>query len=124
MPLCLRQNDTNLHTCVFRDNSSTIISVPVCTEMCLFVCARANVCAGLHAWLPDMAGVKELLEMVDSGLQKNAAEEVLIAGVCVCACIQEHESACGIEHVCVCVCGKGGFGVGGGDRWVSGWRGT
>ena len=47
----------------------------------------ASVCVGgigLHAWLPDMAGVKELLQIVDSGLQINAEEDVVIAGVCVC----------------------------------------
>eukprot|EP00802_Teleaulax_amphioxeia_P011939 Tamp_11977.p1 GENE.Tamp_11977~~Tamp_11977.p1 ORF type:complete len:283 (+),score=44.55 Tamp_11977:640-1488(+) len=35
---------------------------------------------GLHAWLPGMAGVRELLEVVDSGLQINAEEDIVIAG--------------------------------------------
>ena len=67
---------------------------------------RAHVCAGLHAWLPDMAGVKELLEMVDSGLQKNAAEEVVIAGVRMSVRVSNNMRVHAVSNTCVC---EGGF---------------
>ena len=52
----------------------------------------------MHAWLPGMAGVRELLEVVDSGLQINAEEDIVIAGVCFC--VKVNVSVCSfIKHV-------------------------
>ena len=67
-----------------------------------------------------MAGVKELLELVDSGLQKNAAEEVVIAGLRMCVCVSKNMRAIAVSSTCVCVCVKGGFDVCVWGRWVRG----
>ena len=63
---------------------------------------RVRVCVsvggqGLHAWLPGMAGVRELLEVVDSGLQINAEEDIVIAGVCFC--VEVNVSVCTFINV-------------------------
>ena len=42
------------------------------------VCVCVCVCVGLNAWLPESAGIKELLDMVDGGLQLQAEDYMVV----------------------------------------------